>query len=130
MDDLASRLANRVQLTSDGHKAYLEAVEGAFGGDIDYAMLVKLYGESQDAEKRYSPAICIGARKAVVEGDPDPNHISTSFAERQNLNVRMHTRRFTRLTNAFSKKLENHAPTPLRCLRSTTILSVFIRRCG
>jgi IS1 family transposase len=110
MDDLASRLANRVQLTSDGHRAYLEAVEGAFGSDIDYAMLVKLYGESPDAaEKRYSPAVCIGARKAVVEGDPDPNYISTSFAERQNLNVRMHTRRFTRLTNAFSKKVENHA---------------------
>jgi IS1 family transposase len=109
MDDLASRLANRVQLTSDGHKAYLEAVEGAFGSDIDYAMLVKMYGESPDAEKRYSPAVCIGARKAVVEGDPDPNYISTSFAERQNLNVRMHTRRFTRLTNAFSKKVENHA---------------------
>jgi IS1 family transposase len=109
MDDLASRLANRVQLTSDGHKAYLEAVEGAFGGDIDYAMLVKLYGENPEAEKRYSPAVCIGACKAIVEGDPDPNHISTSFAERQNLNVRMHTRRFTRLTNASSKKVENHA---------------------
>jgi 3-methyladenine DNA glycosylase/8-oxoguanine DNA glycosylase len=109
MDDLKSRLANRVQLTSDGHKAYLEAVEGAFGADVDYAQLVKLYGESPDAEKRYSPAVCIGAHKNPIEGNPDPKYISTSFAERQNLNVRMHTRRFTRLTNAFSKKVENHA---------------------
>jgi len=109
MDDLASRLANRVQLTSDGHKAYLEAVEGAFGADIDYAMLVKLYGESPEAEKRYSPAVCIGAHKTKIEGNPDPKYISTSFAERSNLNVRMHTRRFTRLTNAFSKKVEHHA---------------------
>jgi 3-methyladenine DNA glycosylase/8-oxoguanine DNA glycosylase len=109
MDDLKSRLANRVQLTSDGHKAYLEAVEGAFGADVDYAQLVKLYGESPDAEKWYSPAVCIGAHKNPIEGNPDPKYISTSFAERQNLNVRMHTRRFTRLTNAFSKKVENHA---------------------
>ena len=109
MDDLKSRLANRVQLTSDGHKAYLEAVEGAFGADVDYAQLVKLYGESPDAEKRYSPAVCIGAHKNPIEGNPDPKYISTSFAERQNLNVRMHKRRFTRLTNAFSKKVENHA---------------------
>ena len=109
MDDLASRLANRVQLTTDGHKAYLEAVESAFGADIDYAMLVKLYGSSNDSEKRYSPAECIGAVKYRVEGNPDPDHVSTSYAVRNNLNVRMHSRRLTRLTNAFSRKIENHA---------------------
>jgi IS1 family transposase len=109
-DDLQQRLANRVQITSDGHKAYLEAIATTFGGDVDYAMLVKIYGPtSEHTVGRYSPAECIGARKERIEGNPDPKYVSTSFAERNNLNVRMHSRRMTRLTNAFSKKMENHA---------------------
>jgi IS1 family transposase len=108
IEDLASRLKSRIQLTSDGLKIYLDAVEGAFGCDIDYAMLVKTYESSQE-ETRYSPAVCTSCERKPIMGRPDPRYISTSYVERSNLSMRMGIRRFTRLTNAFSKKIENHA---------------------
>ena len=106
--DLASRLSNRVQLTSDGHRVYLTAVESAFGSNVDYAMLVKVYGNEAKPDTRYSPPECIGTQLAVISGNPNPKHISTSFVERQNWSVRTAMRRYTRLSNGFSRKIENH----------------------
>jgi IS1 family transposase len=107
--DLASRLSHRVQITTDSHRPYLQAVEDAFGGDVDYAMLHKVYGFPMEHETRYSPATCIGCEQKRISGNPDIEHVSTSFVERQNWTVRTNMRRYTRLSNGFSRKIENHA---------------------
>ncbi len=130
MEDVASRITNRMQLTTDGHRVYADAVENAFGSEIDYAMLVKIYGASNDnPESRYSPATCIGCRTGVLAGNPDPKHISTSFVERQNLSMRMGMRRFTRLTNGFQRSWKTTVTWSL-CISCTTTFAAFTRHCA
>jgi IS1 family transposase len=126
MDDLRERLANRVQISTDGHRAYLEAVEGAFGGDVDYAQIIKMYGPTPSPAGRYSPAECTGIKKVRIEGNPDEKHVSTSFVEVHNETMRMHMRRFTRLTNGHGKKLANH----VHMVALYTLLYNFIRTHG
>jgi IS1 family transposase len=124
LKDVASRVSNRIQLTTDGHHVYVDAVERALGSEVDYAMLIKLYGNHGNPETRYSPGECIGTESKVLMGNPDPKHISTSYVERSNLSMRMGMRRFTRLTNGFSKKLANHAHSILTAVPSGAFVSL------
>ena len=130
MQDVASRISTRIQMTTDRYRKYIRTVEDAFGTGIDYAMLTKMYGKDVGEDTRYSPAKVLGVTTEVIEGNPDPHYISRSYVERQNLTMRMHMRGLTRRTNAFSKKLENHTWQPWRCTSCATISCAFTRRCA